>query len=107
MPPDGSPYCSLSGNGDPDQVRLRFEGLASSIEMQPRVDALEFDSPEDALTFIEGTNGPKLALRSLLPADRYSEIVDRGRRLVHDQNVASDGRAVLEFGYVIVVARAL
>ncbi len=58
MPPDGSPYCSFSGNGDPDQVRLRFEGLASSIEMQPRVDALEFDSPEDALTFMKEPTAP-------------------------------------------------
>ncbi len=93
--------------GVPDQVRLRFEGLASSIEVQPLIGVLEFDSPEDALAFMERTNGPLLALRSMLPAERYREMLGRSERLVHEQNVASDGRAVLEFGYLIVLAGVL
>ena len=92
--------------GDADVVRRRFDGLASTIEVRPCMAAFEFDSTAEALGFMERTNAGQLALRSLLPEARYREVQERSERLMREQNGASDGRTVLEFEYLIVLARA-
>src|SRR5262249_2929061 len=92
--------------GDADVVRRRFAGLASSIEVRRCMAAFEFDSTAEALGFMERTNAGQLALRSLLPEARHREVQEHSERLIREQNVASDGRTVLEFEYLMVLARA-
>ncbi|HKA50642.1 MAG TPA: class I SAM-dependent methyltransferase [Candidatus Dormibacteraeota bacterium] len=92
--------------GDEAEVRRRFDGLASSIEVRPCTAAFEFGSTAEALGFMERTNGGQLALRSLLPEERYREVVGQSERLVRQLNASRDGRTVLEFEYLIVLARA-
>ena len=92
--------------GDADEVRRRFDGLASSIELRPRIGAFEFGTTQEALAFMERTNPGQLALRSLLPEERYREVLEQSECLMREQNAVSDGRTVLEFGYLMVLARA-
>jgi len=90
--------------GDPDEVRHRFEGLASSIQVKPRTLTFEFDSPEEGWAFWERTNPPLIALGTMLPADTYRELQEQGARLTRELNRADDGRLVLESAYVLVLA---
>ena len=46
------------------------------------------------------------ALRSLLREERYLEVLEQSECLVREQNAVSDGRTVLEFEYLIVLAGA-
>jgi len=92
--------------GDEAEVRRRFDGLASSIELRPYMAAFEFGSTAEALGFMERTNAGQLALRSLLPEERYREVLKRSECLIRQLNAVSDGRTVLEFEYLMVLARA-
>jgi hypothetical protein len=67
---------------------------------------MSFPSPEEGWTFWERTNPPLIALKSMLPADRYQDVVDEGKRLMQRLNAASDGRLILHSDYLQVVARS-
>jgi len=90
--------------GDPDEVRRRFQGRASSIEVAQRTLTFEFDSPAEGWAFWERTNPPQIALRTMLPEETYQELQARGARLMRELNRADGGRLVLESGYVLVLA---
>jgi SAM-dependent methyltransferase len=90
--------------GDPDEVRRRFDGLASSIDVQPQTITVEFHSPEEGWAFWEGTNPPQFDLRYLLPDQTYQEMREQGARLMQELNRSNDDRLVLELEYVLVLA---
>jgi SAM-dependent methyltransferase len=92
--------------GDPDEIRRRFDGLAASVEVQPRTLRFAFDSPEEAWTFWQRTNPPLLALRQMLPAETAGELMQQGERLVRVQGRSDGGAFVLESGWTLALARA-
>jgi ubiquinone/menaquinone biosynthesis C-methylase UbiE len=91
--------------GDPDEVRRRFHRRAASLSIEPGKVVFEFDSAEERRVFWERTNPPQIALRSMLPEQRYRELQERADQLASELNIATDGRVVLESEYLVVVAR--
>lgn len=91
--------------GDPDEIRRRFRGLAASLQVEARTGTFEFGSLDEGLAFWERTNGPQSALRSLLPEEAYREVTAALTRLLAELNRAGDGRLVLDWDYVEVLAR--
>jgi len=59
--------------GTPAGVERRFAGLASSFALEPDILVMSFPTVEAGLAFWERTNGPQIALRSLISADGYAE----------------------------------
>ena len=91
--------------GDADEVRHRFEGLASSIEMQRRTLTFAFDTIAQGLEFWKRTNGPLIALKSLVPAETYRVVLTEAADLLADANRADDGPLILDSAYLQVIAR--
>ena len=91
--------------GDPDQVRRRFEGFASSVHTEMRTASFEFESLEAGWEFWERTNAPQAAMKAMMPAEAYAAFVDRELGLMRELNRADDGRLRLEWDWVLVVAR--
>jgi SAM-dependent methyltransferase len=91
--------------GDPEVVARRFAGLASSVESSPGQVVMPFPSVEDGISFWERTNGPQIALRSLLPADKYAEFRGRAETLMRQMNQSESGRLELRSTYLNVIAR--
>jgi len=86
-------------------VQRRLAGMTSSLDFEPGVVTFSFPSLGEGWNFWERTNPPLLALKSMLPADRYQEVAEQGKRLMREENAATDGRLVLESDYLQVVAR--
>lgn len=91
--------------GEEAELRRRLHDLASTIEIRPGTVSMQFASVDEGFAFFERTNGPHIALRSMLPPDRYAEFEQDVRRLMLDQNRSSDGTLALESAYLSVVAR--
>jgi len=103
-PPGGLELPSPFHWGDPNEVRRRFGVKTSSLQLVRRSVTFSFPSPEDGWIAWERTNPPLIALKSMLPADRYQEMVEQGKRLMREMNAAGDGRLVLDSEYLQVVA---
>lgn len=106
-PPAGVELPSPYLWGDPDHVRRRFDGLAEpgSVHVRERTGTFEFGSVEEGVDFWHRTNPPQAALRSTVPADVYRELMARLVRLFREPNRADDGRLLLDWDYVEVLAR--
>jgi len=91
--------------GDPDEVRRRFDGLASSVHAQVRTAAFEFDSLDAGWEFWERTNGPQNAMKAMMPAEAYGAFVRQELDLMRSLNRAEGGRLRLEWDWLLVVAR--
>jgi ubiquinone/menaquinone biosynthesis C-methylase UbiE len=91
--------------GDADEVARRFDGLASSIEMERRIVTFEFDSSGQWLEFWERTNGPQMALKSMLPEEAYREMREQALCLVREMDRSDNGRLALDSEYALVLAR--
>jgi ubiquinone/menaquinone biosynthesis C-methylase UbiE len=104
-PPQSADLPSPFAWGDLAQVRSRFKDLASSIDIEPRTVRFEFASPADGLEFWQRTNPPTIALKAMLPPEKYQEFLDDGTRVMRELNQARDGRLVLDSAYVLVLAR--
>jgi ubiquinone/menaquinone biosynthesis C-methylase UbiE len=91
--------------GDPEVARGRFEGLASSVAIQPRTLTLTYDSLDTWRTLFAQTNPPLMALKVLLPEAAYASLIDQSQSLVEELNVGRGGRVVVESSYITVVAR--
>src|SRR5262249_22055357 len=90
--------------GDADEVRHRFQEYASTIVLAHRTLTFAFDSVAQGLAFWERTNGPLIALKSLVPPETYRAIREETVRLLADANRAGDGRLILDSAYLQVVA---
>jgi SAM-dependent methyltransferase len=104
-PPSGLELPSPFAWGDPDEVRRRFAGMTSSLRLERRTVSFSFASVDDGWDFWERTNPPLMALKSMVPPERFHELVEQGRQLMREMNGASDGRLVLDSDYLQVVAR--
>jgi len=77
--------------GDEAEVRSRMGGLAESLVLEPDLVVMAFDHVEEGLAFWERTNGPQIALRSLVSEDRYAEFRGGADRLMREMNTSRDG----------------
>jgi SAM-dependent methyltransferase len=101
-PPAGIPSPLLWG--EPEVVRERLGELAGSVELQPRMVPTRFDSKQAARAFQERYNGPLIALRNLLPPERYSALMTQFDELVDQFNRATHGTVAIDVEYLLVVA---
>ncbi len=85
-------------------VTTRFADLASSIETEVQTLTLAFESFSAWRAMLEQTNPPLMALKQMLPADRYEALIAGAHALIDEENRAEDGRIVLESGYLSVIA---
>jgi ubiquinone/menaquinone biosynthesis C-methylase UbiE len=90
--------------GDEHELRRRFE-RASSIETKSLTLRFEFESYESWLAFWEATNGPQVAIKTLLPRPAYEQLLQAMARLVAYLNQTTDGRVVLDSSCLQVLAR--
>ena len=104
-PPGGLQLPSPFDWGDPEQVRRRFAGKTSSMQLERGSVTFAFPSLDEGWVFWERTNPPLIALKSMLPADRYQEVAAQGKDLMREMNAAGDGRLVLDSECLQVVAR--
>jgi SAM-dependent methyltransferase len=93
--------------GDEDEVRKRFAGLAVSIRVEHRRLSFESSSVDSLLEFWEATNGPQNALKAILPADAYQNVVAAWMALVEELNESTDGGVKVFSPYVLVLAGKL
>lgn len=91
--------------GDADAVRQQFQGLASSIAVERRTLRFTFDTIAEGQEFWERTNGPLIALRSIIPPETYRILAAQVANLLADANRADDGRLILDSAYLQIVAR--
>ena len=122
-----STFASASADGPPDTNQSRSNNaIARLIQNRPSIRTaaapaalsseceecgrsrngyFAFDTAEQALEFWERTNGPLIALRSLVPPETYRAMVEQAAHLLTDMNRADDGRLLLDSEYLQVVAR--
>ena len=91
--------------GDEEVVRKRFGDLAARVDVQPGVVTQAFGSVDDALDFWERTNGPQIALKTMLPPDRYADFKRDAEALVRESNQSHGGGLELRSAYINVMAR--
>ena len=104
-PPSAAETHSPFEWGDPDEVRRRFDGLASSVHTEERTASFDFDSLEAGWEFWERTNGPQNAMKAMMPAEAYAAFVRQELDLMRSLNRADGGRLRLEWDWLLVVAR--
>jgi len=103
-PPGGAELPSPFMWGDPAEVRRRFDGKASSLRLEPRTVTFAFPSVGVGFAFWERTNPPLMALKKMLPPERYEELRTEGAGLMRTMNVATDGSLALDSEYLSVIA---
>jgi SAM-dependent methyltransferase len=104
-PPGGIEFPSPFAWGDPEEVRRRFDGKAWSLRLERRTVRFSFPTPEAGFSFWERTNPPLMALKTVLPPDRYQQVQAEGASLMRTMNGANDGSLVLDSEYLSVLAR--
>jgi len=75
------------------------------LRLERRTVSFSFPSPEEGWDFWERTNPPLMALKTMLPPERFHAVVEQGKHLMREMNAAGDGRLVLDSDYLEVVAR--
>jgi len=91
--------------GDADEVRRRFAGPASRLEIERRTLTFRFGSMVDWHERFASTNPPLMALKQMLPPAAFEGLMAQAVRLVEELNQAGDGSVVLESSYLVVMAR--
>ena len=90
--------------GDEEELRRRFAGLASSIEVTHHTLHFESESVDAFLEFWEATNAPQAALRVMQPPETYAKVISAERQLVEELNELQE-RVRLSSPYILAVAR--
>jgi SAM-dependent methyltransferase len=104
-PPGGLDVPSPFAWGDGEEVRRRFDGKSAALRLERKTVRFSFSSLEEGFAFWERTNPPLIALRTMLPAERYQELRVEGAGLMRELNAATDGSLVLDSDYLSVIAR--
>jgi ubiquinone/menaquinone biosynthesis C-methylase UbiE len=90
--------------GEEDAVRSLFEGFASTIELDRRSLTWEYESWDEMRTVGESFGGTVMAKR-MLPPEAFDQMNADFDALFKEHNRGTDGRVVIENGYLRVVAR--
>ena len=99
----GIPYATFDW-ADEDVVRDRFAALAGSLSMERRSGAFAFGSLQEG-RLLARNNAPMVAIRAMLPPERYDRLVGEVEALLEEFNSGSDRRVVVDLEYLLVLAR--
>jgi SAM-dependent methyltransferase len=91
--------------GDEHELRRRFDGLASSIDVEHRTLYFESTSVASFLDFWDATNPPQAAMKATMAAETYQTSLMRRASLVAELNESRDGRLKVSSPYILVLAR--
>ena len=91
--------------GEEAVARARFEGLGTTVAVEPRTLLWAFDSPHDMWTFFGDHAGPAVALREWLDEEAAQQLRAEFVDLVERWNRAEDGSVAIDAEYALVVAR--
>jgi SAM-dependent methyltransferase len=89
--------------GDPTVVEQRLGPLAASISCELKTARFTFASEDELQTFFENNLGPVVALKNILPEEKYQEMLAGYRQIITELN-QSDDAAVVESQYLLVTA---
>jgi SAM-dependent methyltransferase len=103
-PPGGAELPSPFEWGDPIEVRRRFNSKTSSLRLERRTVRFAFPSVDVGFAFWERTNPPLMALKTMLPPERYQLLRTEGAGLMQTMNTATDGTLALDSEYLSVIA---
>jgi len=104
LAPGGAELPSPFAWGDPVEVRRRFDGRAASLRLESRTVRFAFPSVNAGFDFWERTNPPLIALKTMLPPERYQPLRTEGAGLMRTMNTETDGSLVLDSEYLSVIA---
>ena len=104
LAPGGAELPSPFAWGDPAEVRRRFDGRAASLRLESRTVRFAFPSVNAGFDFWERTNPPLIALKTMLPPERYQPLRREGADLMRTMNTATDSSLVLDSEYLSVIA---
>jgi len=91
--------------GDADEVRRRFAGRVSALDIEPLTLTFRFDSLEAWREEFAKVNPPLMALKQMLPPPAFDGLIAQALALVEELNQAEDSTVVLESSYLAIKAR--
>jgi len=74
------------------------------LRLEPRTVRFAFPSVDAGFDFWERTNPPLIALKTMLPPERYQSLRMEGADLMRIMNAASDSSLLLDSEYLSVIA---
>jgi ubiquinone/menaquinone biosynthesis C-methylase UbiE len=89
--------------GDPDVVNERFSSYSSAVTVERKQNRFAFASEAEMLDFFETNLGPMVALKSMLPGEKYDEMMSALQDLVAEFNQGQD-EVVIDAEYLLVTA---
>jgi SAM-dependent methyltransferase len=90
--------------GDPGVVQARFAGLAVTVGCKAKMARFTFASEDEMQAFFEANLGPMVALKSMLPEDKYQEMLEGFRATITQFN-QGQGEVVIDSDYLLVTAQ--
>jgi SAM-dependent methyltransferase len=90
--------------GDPKVVEERFSARAADIETQLKLNRFTAPSQDEMVGFFEVNLGPMVALRGLLPPDRYEELRASLKEVI-TQFDQGKGEVIIDAEYLLVTAQ--
>ena len=102
--PEGMPVPSEEW-GREEPVVDRFEALGAAPRIERRTLSWEFESPDDAWSFMGQAGGPATALWESLDPDRLESMRQEFLALLERWNRAEDGSVAIDAEYLLVLVR--
>ncbi|MGD9588025.1 MAG: class I SAM-dependent methyltransferase [Pyrinomonadaceae bacterium] len=103
LPPPDMPPPVLWGV--PDEVKARFEGRVSDLQITPRMADMQFDfPPEDVVVLFKKYFGPTVMAFKALDPSRHQELTDDMLSLWNENNISADGKTHAKGEYLEVIA---
>lgn len=90
--------------GERDFVQARFDGLAGTLETEPRAVQWAADSPEEFVAEMEQSAPPQVAARENMDPDAYARLREESVDLVRSW-AGGDGAFSVDVEYLLIVAR--
>jgi SAM-dependent methyltransferase len=103
-PPRPAEVPSPLSWGDPEVVEERFSGRATDISTERRVNRFSAASEAEMVGFFEVNLGPMVALKGMLPQDRYVDLVASLKEVI-GQFDHGEGGVNIDAEYLLVTAQ--
>jgi ubiquinone/menaquinone biosynthesis C-methylase UbiE len=91
--------------GSEELVHERLDGLAGSVTVEREALRWEAESAEEMVDRQSDLGGPQVALRQVLPEERWNELRREAIELIDSVAKPADGGIAVEGEYLVVVAR--
>jgi SAM-dependent methyltransferase len=90
--------------GDPDVVEERLSGAATEIFSERKLNRFTADSQVEMVGFFEANLGPMVALKSMLPPERYEELTASLKEAIAQFN-SGEADVIVDAEYLLVTAK--